>query len=105
MTFCQITRMSHDNARVAMATQEFTPFRCHTSLSKQNSHVPHAYERFYSKFLVGCKTPNGCPILMTHFVSHNNTDFALAEDQFSAGHEIAEHSSLMGATVSELAEI
>ena len=34
--------MSHDNARVAMATQEFTPFRCHTSLSKQNSHVPHA---------------------------------------------------------------
>ena len=39
---CQITRMSHDNARVAMATQEFTPVRCHISLCKQTSHVPHA---------------------------------------------------------------
>ena len=62
------------------------------------------YEGFYSKFLKGRTNPNGCPILMTHFVSHNNTDFALAEDQFSKGHEIAEHASLLGTSVSELAE-
>ena len=28
-TSCAVTLMSHDNARVSKATQEFTPFRCH----------------------------------------------------------------------------
>ena len=42
-TSCAVTLMSHDNAGVSKATQEFTPFRCHISLCKQNCHIPHAY--------------------------------------------------------------
>ena len=34
-TSCVVTRMSHYNTYVSMATQEFTPFRCHISLCKQ----------------------------------------------------------------------
>ena len=35
-TSCAVTQMSNDNANVSMATQEFTPFRWHISLCKQN---------------------------------------------------------------------
>ena len=36
------SRITRDNARIAMATQEFTPLRCHIILCKQIRHVPHA---------------------------------------------------------------
>ena len=50
------------------------------------------YERYYSQFLNGRKNPNGCPIPLTFFITHNYTDYALTEDLFSAGHEAADHS-------------
>ena len=69
------------------------------------------YERFYSKFLAGRKNPNGCPIALTFFISHDNTNYALTEDMFSEGHEAADHSVThksepwwLNASVAELAE-
>ena len=69
------------------------------------------YERFYSKFLVGRKNPNGCPIPLTFFITHNYTDYALTEDLFSEGHEAADHSVThreepwwLNATVAEISK-
>ena len=38
------------------------------------------YESYYSKVFNGRKNPNGCPIGLTLFVSHDYTDYALVED-------------------------
>lgn len=51
------------------------------------------YESYYSKVFNGRKNPNGCPIGLTLFVSHNYTDYALVEDlSFDYGYEMADHS-------------
>ena len=51
------------------------------------------YESYYSKVFNERKNPNGCPIGLTLFVSHNYTDYALVEDlYYSQGYEIADHS-------------
>lgn len=51
------------------------------------------YKSYYSKVFNERKNPNGCPIGLTLFVSHNYTDYALVEDlYYSSAYEIADHS-------------
>lgn len=51
------------------------------------------YDTYYSKVFQGRKNPNGCPVGLTFFVSHNYTDYALAEDlYYSEQYEMADHS-------------
>ena len=51
------------------------------------------YESYYSKVFNGRKNPNGCPIGLTLFVSHNYTDYTLVEDlHYAQGYEMADHS-------------
>jgi len=51
------------------------------------------YQNYYSKVFEERKNPNGCPVSLTFFVSHNYTDYALAEDlYYNASYEIADHS-------------
>ena len=39
------------------------------------------------------KNPNGCPVSLTFFVSHNYTDYSLVEDlYYNASYEMADHS-------------
>ncbi|CAH1795761.1 unnamed protein product [Owenia fusiformis] len=38
------------------------------------------------------KNPNGCPISITLFVSHNYTDYCMVNRMWALGHEIASHS-------------
>lgn len=51
------------------------------------------YNDYYSPVFDGLKNPNGCPISLTYFVSHNYTDYALVEHAYSVDRaEIADHS-------------
>lgn len=51
------------------------------------------YSKFYSPVFSGLKNPNGCPISLTYFVSHNYTDYALVEHVHTLDRaEIADHS-------------
>ena len=51
------------------------------------------YESYYSPVFSGRKTPNGCPIVLTLFASHNYTDYALVEElYYTHGYEMADHS-------------
>lgn len=50
------------------------------------------YEMYEKLFSRGRLNPNGCPITMTTFVSHNFTDYKLVRSLFRKGHEIAVHS-------------
>nr|WNS50045.1 glycoside hydrolase/deacetylase, beta/alpha-barrel-like protein [Halisarca dujardinii] len=50
------------------------------------------YERFYTKILQGRTNPNGCKVPLTFFVSHYDTDYSLAAEIVSEGHELAVHS-------------
>lgn len=50
------------------------------------------YTTYYSQLLAGRKNPNGCNIGWTFFVTHYYTDYALVEELYSQGHEIADHS-------------
>ena len=38
------------------------------------------------------QNPNGCPIKMSLYISHNYTDYGLVRDYYRKGHEIAVHS-------------
>ena len=51
------------------------------------------YESYYSPVFSGRKNPNGCPIVLTLFASHNYTDYALVEElYYTHGYEMADHS-------------
>lgn len=51
------------------------------------------YQTYYSPIFNGRKNPNGCPIGLTYFVSHNYTDYCLVENAHHVdGAEIADHS-------------
>ena len=51
------------------------------------------YQTYYSKVFNGRKNPNGCPIGLTYFVSHNYTDYTLVEHTYHVDlAEIADHS-------------
>lgn len=48
---------------------------------------------FYDPIFSHRKNPNGCPIRLTYFVSHNFTDYALVENaHYKHGAEMADHS-------------
>ena len=48
---------------------------------------------FYKKlFDTSRKNPNGCPISMTLFISHDNTKYRLVQEFYEKGMEIASHS-------------
>ncbi|XP_001623698.2 chitin deacetylase 8 [Nematostella vectensis] len=48
------------------------------------------YEQ-YKDAVKGFTNPNGCPITATFFISHNYTNYYLAEKLHSEGHELADH--------------
>ena len=50
------------------------------------------YNTYFSKILAGRKNPNGCNTPWTFFVRHYYTSYALVEDLYAKGHEIADHS-------------
>lgn len=51
------------------------------------------YNNYYSPVFNGLKNPNGCPISLTYFVSHNFTDYVLVEHSYLVDlAEIADHS-------------
>ncbi len=52
------------------------------------------YTTYYSKVFTANRTnPNGCPIGVTFFASHNYTNYALMEDlYYTNGYEMADHS-------------
>lgn len=51
------------------------------------------YVSYYSKVFAERKNPNGCPVSLTYFVSHNYTDYSLVEDLYYNGsYEMADHS-------------
>ncbi|KAK3106486.1 hypothetical protein FSP39_020853 [Pinctada imbricata] len=54
--------------------------------------TPEIYQMYERLFSRGRLNPNGCPITMTTFVSHNYTDYKLVGDLFRRGHEVAVHS-------------
>lgn len=37
------------------------------------------------------KNPNGCPIRSTFYVSHEWTDYAMVQNLYADGHEMASH--------------
>lgn len=51
------------------------------------------HKSFYQPIFQGRKNPNGCPIGLTYFVSHNYTDYSLVEHVYrTEGAEIEDHS-------------
>lgn len=55
--------------------------------------VQFSYKQFYdSLFDNKRRNPNGCPITMTLYVSHTNTDYSLVKYFYDKGNEIASHS-------------
>ncbi|KAK2140344.1 hypothetical protein LSH36_1385g00016 [Paralvinella palmiformis] len=54
-----------------------------------NERVYEFYERLLTKKRLN---PNGCPISLTFYLSHNWTDYELVKDLYRSGHEIASHS-------------
>lgn len=50
------------------------------------------YQMYEKLFLNNRFNPNGCPISMTMFVSHNYTEYNLVRDLYSKGMEVAVHS-------------
>ena len=51
------------------------------------------YETYYKPVFANLQNPNGCPIGVTYFVSHNFTDYALVEHVHAVDHaEIADNS-------------
>ncbi len=52
------------------------------------------YTTYYAKVFTANRTnPNGCPISLTFFASHNYTNYALMEDlYYTNGYEMADHS-------------
>ncbi|KAK0079896.1 hypothetical protein PV326_008479, partial [Microctonus aethiopoides] len=54
---------------------------------------------FFSKSLFNKKNPDGCPIGVTHFLSHEYTDYSKVNDLWMRGHEIALHSITHDATI------
>uniref|UniRef100_T1INF8 NodB homology domain-containing protein n=1 Tax=Strigamia maritima TaxID=126957 RepID=T1INF8_STRMM len=49
------------------------------------------YNKYY-KTLMQRKNPNGCPIGITFFTSHEYTDYTILREVYEKGHEIAIHS-------------
>jgi peptidoglycan/xylan/chitin deacetylase (PgdA/CDA1 family) len=48
---------------------------------------------FYKKlFPIDRLNPNGCPVSVTFFLSHNYTDYNLVKQMYQQGHEMASHS-------------
>jgi hypothetical protein len=48
------------------------------------------YKQYLTAF-DGLTNPNGCPGVGTFFISHNYTNYFLAETMYSKGHELADH--------------
>ena len=46
----------------------------------------------FSNSIFNKKNPDGCPIGVTHFLSHEYTDYSKVQDLWKRGHEIALHS-------------
>ncbi|XP_012274123.1 uncharacterized protein LOC105696312 [Orussus abietinus] len=46
----------------------------------------------FKEIFFGLKNPDGCPIGITHFLSHEYTDYTRVHDLWKRGHEIALHS-------------
>lgn len=52
-----------------------------------------ASDNYYGGIFNGTfNNPNGCPVRATHFLTHQSTDYTLAHQYWSQGHEIATHS-------------
>ncbi|KAK0181951.1 hypothetical protein PV327_000128 [Microctonus hyperodae] len=54
---------------------------------------------FFAKVLFNKKNPDGCPIGVTHLLSHEYTDYSKVNDLWMRGHEIALHSITHDATI------
>ncbi|XP_043272013.1 chitin deacetylase 8 [Venturia canescens] len=59
---------------------------------------PITYGKF-NESLFGRKNPDGCPIGVTHFLSHEYTDYSKVLDLWLRGHEIALHSVTHNANI------
>lgn len=45
----------------------------------------------YERILQNRTNPNGCPITMTFYVTHDNTNYRLVNEFYNKGNEIASH--------------
>ena len=46
---------------------------------------------YYNDIVKGRFNPNGCPIGLTYYLSHDWTDYSLVNQLYNEGHEIASH--------------
>lgn len=46
---------------------------------------------FYDRIIEGKKNPNGCPITLTYFVRHDQTNYQAVNRFYNRGDDIASH--------------
>jgi hypothetical protein len=82
--FFRCCTISYRRSSVDAVFQKSVGVRCVTLCTATS--IPQMYEEL---FLNNRFNPNGCPISMTMFVSHNFTKYDLVRDLYSKGMEVA----------------